>query len=169
MGFRLFKKKPSEVAGLIFAHIIAFIDGLSLPRVRSLSLAETYLLAEWIQIASVISAVGGYNGRVRKIIRCVAGEQFDRLLGYLVVTGRLKKADLTEFREYILEMSTSRRQQYDAAFQKEGSMRDVAVTAFPCIVVEAPTGENLIEDVKVLQVQIEQIIAYSIKSLKAVV
>jgi hypothetical protein len=152
MGFFL-KDKPEDVAEVMFASIIAFVDSFRLPidyKPTKYNLIEIYILANWAQVVSLISAGGGATTRVMKIIEFYSNQTHLRAIDYLVKSNRLEQTDVPAVVTYISEHAPNRRHEYDATFRNRGNIGDVAAIAVNYIVnrpmseLEAGQGKELL-------------------------
>lgn len=87
MRLPFLKDKPDEVAGVMFAHVVGFVDHFSLHGVREehqLILPEVYILGHWLQVVSIISAGGGATNRVMKILESYSAQVLPRSLQWLI-------------------------------------------------------------------------------------
>lgn len=171
MKLPFLKKSPSDVAGIMFGHMVGFIDGFRLPGVgkNPISLAETYILGEWIQTASVVVAAGGGTDRAIEIIKSYGETQFSRMIQFLFQGGYLKVEDLTPFASYVTERSPRRREEYDIALARNGHLADVASVAVPYLCTESLSAGEATEAAKALRHMLESLAELCVGRFKEVV
>lgn len=137
------ERTASEVAREIHVYETVFIDAfVENFEQTDISLAEIYILAEWLVRGIVRTAAGGFNNRSQEILTNVVQEQYLNLLAYLVKTGKILKKTVPEFDRYIRENLSARRKIYDQFNEKGLNSLEIATAALPYIVMKEPSTEE---------------------------
>ena len=163
MSLPFFKKNPEDIAGVMFAHMVGFIDSLQWP---GINIAEVYILGHWLQVVCVISAGGGATNRVLKVIKSYSKQVLPRSIHWLIKSNRIEKTDLPAFQSYISEHAQQRRQEYDVAFRTRGMMRDVAVIAISNLMLSTEKAENMVLYVELLDSYLVGVVDVAVPRLK---
>lgn len=142
------KDNRKDIAGVMFAHVIGFIDGVQWP---GSNIAEVYILGHWLQVLCVISAGGGATNRVLKILESYSEQVLPSATSWLLQSKRLQQNDIPAFQSYVNAHAQQRRHQYDTAFRTRGSMRDVAEIAIPNLISSRDNTEVVTADVDLLE------------------
>ncbi|MBU6435620.1 MAG: hypothetical protein KGS09_21180 [Nitrospirae bacterium] len=163
-----FKRKPEDIAGVMFAHVVGFIDGVQFPGIeeQQLNLAELYILGHWLQVACVISAGGGATNRVLKVLESYSEQVLSRSILWLVQSNRMEEASVPAFQSYIREHAQQRREEYDVAVRTRGLMRDVAEIAVHHLMRSTVRAENVAQDVELLDGYLVGLVNVAVPRLK---
>ena len=163
MRLPFFKDKLEDIAGVMFAHVVGFIDSLQWP---GINVAEVYILGHWLQVVCVISAGGGATNGVLKVLKSYSTQVLSSSIHWLIESNRIEKTDVPAFQSYISEHAQKRRQEYDVAFRTRGMMRDVAVIAVPNLMLSTRTAENTALDVELLESFLVGVVDVAVPRLK---
>lgn len=152
MRLPFFKRKPEDIAGVMFAHVVGFIDGVRFPGIeeRQINLAELYILGHWLQVACVISAGDGATDHMLTVLESYSKQVLSRSIHWLVQSHRMEEASIPAFQSYILEHAQQRREEYDVAVRTRSLMRDVAEIAVHHLIRSTTRAGNVAQEVEPL-------------------
>lgn len=168
MRLPFFKRKPEDIAGVMFAHVVGFIDGVQFPGIeeQQINLAELYILGHWLQVACVISAGGGATDRVLNILESYSKQVLPRSIHWLVQSNRMEEASVPAFQSYIRQHAQQRREEYDVPGRTRGLMRDVAEIAVHHLMHSTTRSGNVAQDVELLDGYLVALVDVAVPRLK---
>ena len=169
MRLPFFKSKPEDIAGVMFAHVVGFIDGVQFPGIeeRQINLAELYILGHWLQVACVISAGGGATDHVLKVLESYSKQVLSRSIHWLVQSNRIEEASIPAFQSYIRENAQQHREEYDVALRTRGLMRNVAEIAVHHLIRSTTRAGNVAQEVELLDGYLVALVDVAVPRLKA--